>query len=267
MSDENHVEETQSDTPSPARGEFLGCGCLAWAIIGLCGSCFTILVLLLLPLFCSAREAARRLTCRCNIKQITLSLHNYNAHFDCFPPAYTVDEQGKPMHSWRALILPFLGFTQDEDMYDFDQPWDSPHNLEFAKKSTAHMSFSCPSESRNDDEQFNTSYVWLVGPNAFGDGTTCRQLTDITDGTSNTIMVGEMAHSGILWTEPRDLNVADMSFKLNDPGQIGLRSDHISGLHVGLCDGSVRWLNDNVASEVIQAMTTINGKEDVGQFD
>ena len=46
-------------------------------------------------------------------------------------------------------------------------------------------------------------------------------------------MLGEMSHSGILWTELWDLNVAEMSFKLNDPGKIGLRSEHTGGVHIG----------------------------------
>src|SRR5271163_108233 len=54
-----------------------------------------------------AREAARASQCFC-IKQIAVALHNYHDTYGSFPPAYVADETGKPMHSWRVLILPFL---------------------------------------------------------------------------------------------------------------------------------------------------------------
>ncbi|MCD4726642.1 MAG: DUF1559 domain-containing protein [Pirellulales bacterium] len=240
----------------------IGCGCLgALAVVLLL--IIPILVALLLPAVQAAREAARRMQCINNIKQIELALHNYAQAYKCFPPAYTVDEQGNPMHSWRVLILPFLECGQGG--YDFNRPWDSPANLAFARKSQAHHVYFCPAEA-DDRDRPETSYVMLVGPNAFGDETTPRKFADITDGTSNTIMIGEMSHSGILWTEPRDLNVAEMSSRLNDPEQISLQSDHSGGLHVGFCDGSVRWINDSIDPKLLQAIITINGGEENGDW-
>src|SRR5690349_18070524 len=79
---------------------------------------------IVLPAMGSAREAARRSTCQCRLKQIGLALHNYLAAEGSFPPAYTVDADGKPMHSWRALILPYFEGGL-ENSYDFSKPWDS----------------------------------------------------------------------------------------------------------------------------------------------
>ncbi len=67
-----------------------------------------ILIALLLPAVQAAREAARRSACSNNLRQIGVALHNYSDTYGCFPPAFTVDQQGQPMHSWRALILPYL---------------------------------------------------------------------------------------------------------------------------------------------------------------
>src|SRR5262245_3382414 len=63
---------------------------------------------LLLPAVSVAREPARRMQCLNNLKQIALALHNYDATYGSLPPAYIADASGKPMHSWRVLILPFL---------------------------------------------------------------------------------------------------------------------------------------------------------------
>lgn len=245
--------------PVPSSGKFLGCGGCVWAIVGLFAALF--LIAMFLPAVSSCREAARRVQCRNKLKQIGLALHNYHEIFGCFPPAYTVDAQGKPMHSWRALILPYTEYAQDEDTYDFSQPWDSPDNLAFANKSTAYIMYTCPSEF--DQEKHNTNYVMLVGPNAFADGSTSRKQEDISDNLDTTIAVVEMSRSGILWTEPRDLNVEEMSDKLNDPDRPGPRSEHAYGLHVLFADGSTTYLIETIDQKTFRAMTTIAGGEDV----
>src|SRR5262245_46299640 len=67
-----------------------------------------ILIALLLPATRSARPAARRAQCTNNLKQIALALRSYEQDHKALPPAYTVDESGRPLHSWRTLILPHL---------------------------------------------------------------------------------------------------------------------------------------------------------------
>jgi len=85
----------------------------------------------LLPAFYTAREAARRMTCSSMLKQITLAFHNYHDAHHSFPPAYTVDANCKPLHSWRVLILPYL---EKNDLYSkirLYEPWDSEYNSQF----------------------------------------------------------------------------------------------------------------------------------------
>jgi prepilin-type processing-associated H-X9-DG protein len=88
-------------------------------------------------------------------------------------------------------------------------------------------------------------------------------LNDITDGASNTIAVIETYGLGIRWYEPRDLRVDEMSFKINDPEYVGIASRHPGGVDVALADGSVRFLPENTDPRAVEAMTTINGGEDV----
>ena len=66
----------------------------------------TILVLLLPAL--PDKEAALQMVCSENLKQLGLAMREYSAKYDCYPPAYAVDHQGRPTVSWRVLLLPYI---------------------------------------------------------------------------------------------------------------------------------------------------------------
>jgi len=228
--------------------------------------CTGILVALLLPAIQASREAARRATCSNNLKQIGLAMFNYEEAFGCFPPAYIPDERGRPKHSWRVLILPYLDEKALYDQYDFNEPWNSPHNSALAARMP--KVYRCPSESENDPEW--TSYVMVVGPQAFSDGPTARKVLDFTDGLSNTVMVVEAAHSNVNWMEPKDFDATDVTYGVNNrllgglPGLMwGIRSEHPGGAQVLFCDGSVRFLSEGIDLGVLRALTTIAGGEAV----
>ena len=99
---------------------------------------------LLSPLYCSAPEASRRLACSNNLKNIALAMHNYEQAYRCFPPAYVPDKHGKPMHSWRVLLLPFLEKQALYSQYRFNEPWNSPNNRKVTDRATA--LYQCPSQ-------------------------------------------------------------------------------------------------------------------------
>ena len=68
---------------------------------------------------CSCYQAAvsgrPRTPCKSNMKRIALAFHDYHDRYSSFPPAFLADTNGRPMHSWRVLLLPFLGC---QDLYD-----------------------------------------------------------------------------------------------------------------------------------------------------
>ena len=167
---------------------------------------------LLLPAVQAAREAARKIKCTENLKQIGVAIQEYHLKYGCFPPAFIGDGKGKPKHSWRVLILPFLGEQELYAKYRFDEPWDSPHNMALAGEMPE--VYRCPSDRVSGGLQ--TSYAMIVGPHAISDGPTSRRIGDIENRGAGTIMVAEAADAGINWMEPRDLNVKDMTFVLHN---------------------------------------------------
>jgi hypothetical protein len=220
---------------------------------------------LFLPLVQAAREAARRSQCSQNLKQIGAAMQAYNQKYGCFPPAFIPDVNGKPKHSWRVLILPFLKQEALYREYRFDEPWNGPHNMELAQRMP--KVYRCPTEGNPDFSQ--TSYAMIVGPHAFSGGLTARKMGDIKDGLSTTIMVAECADAGINWLAPRDLDaekitVPHADFRDGKKLSSGIDSLHPSMLSFALfCDGEVRIIRRSVSEKVLKAMLTIDGGETI----
>src|SRR5205807_1964834 len=74
------------------------------------------------------RDAANRMSSINNLKQIALAMRSYHDANGRFPPATVYSKDGKPLYSWRVLLLPYLPGTTLPDEFKLDEPWDSPHN-------------------------------------------------------------------------------------------------------------------------------------------
>jgi prepilin-type processing-associated H-X9-DG protein len=234
---------------------------IAGGVFVVCGG---ILIALLLPAVQAAGEAARQMQCANNLKQIGLAMHNYHDQYNCFPPAYIADENGRPMHSWRVLLLPFMDQQALYEQYDFKEPWDGPNNSRLVG-TIDNVFYRCPSEDSTVGRS-QTSYVMIVGPGTISDGPTPTRISQIADGTSNTIMLVEVTGSGIHWAEPRDLKLEEVTFAVNDGAGNGIGSRHPGVANVLLCDGTAHSIDESIDPELLRDITTIAGGEDVGRF-
>ena len=214
-----------------------------------------ILAALLIPAVQSAREAARRAACLNNMKQIGLALHTYHEVNGTFPPAYTVDEDGNRMHSWRTLILPYMEQGYVFDQVEAEEAWNSPRNAFLAEIPVA--VYRCPSDEGNVND---TNYVMIVGPNTAAPGKTGLTHQQTTGTLNGTIMVVEVTGLGIQWAEPRDLEADKITFGIND-GTGGISSNHIGGACVLNADGSVHFLSETTAPQAIQSMVNLSGED------
>ena len=216
-----------------------------------------VLVSLVLPELQRARPAAYRQQCKNNLQQIGLALHNYADQYGAFPPAHTVDAAGKPLHSWRTLILPFLEQQELYKKIDLSKPWNDPANAEAFKTTPA--AYRCPSARLQPNY---TSYLGVVGENACFHPTEPRAFSEISDGLSNTLMVFEVAQKlAVHWMDPLDAN-AEMVLSFKSDGNIG----HDGGTQVALADGSVRFISENASPETLRALISIFGNEQVGEY-
>jgi prepilin-type processing-associated H-X9-DG protein len=206
---------------------------LVLAVCLVIGACW-----LFLPRVGGPREASRRTQCKNNLKQLALALHNYHDFYGCFPPAYIADKQGRPMHSWRTLLLPFCEFKPIYQEYRFDEPWNSPHNRKLAALPL--NLFQCPETKHSNSE---TNYLVVVGPRTVFPGSKCVKISEITAGTPETVLIVEVDNSGIQWAEPRDLSEVEAARGINPTSGIGISSRHkTDGAQIAFADGSVRFL-------------------------
>jgi hypothetical protein len=217
-------------------------------------------VLLLLPAISATREAARRNQCGNQLRQIGLAMMEYEGQYGTFPPAYIADENGTPMHSWRVLLLPYLEERTLYDRYNFDEPWNSPANLELATRLPPYI-YRCPSASAGSTDQ--THYMVVSGPQMAFEGDRALRIESFLDGTSKTILVVENTQSTVTWTEPVDLDATQMTFQINGgPGEIG--SEHAGGVAMAVfADNHVEPLSEDLSPEEVRAMCTRNGDEPV----
>jgi len=202
---------------------------------------------MLLPAVQKVREAAQRTSSINNLKQIALAMHNYHSTYGAFPAAAICDKKtGKPLLSWRVAILQYIEEEALYKQFKMDEPWDSEHNLKLAKNMPK-IYFHPKANKPGDDK---THYRLFYGKGATFELNKSTQLTNIPDGTSNTLMVVE-AEEPVVWTNPNDLAF--------DPTKALPKMLSINGkFSAAFCDGSVRSFKVPIDQEILKLLIQKN---------
>jgi prepilin-type N-terminal cleavage/methylation domain-containing protein/prepilin-type processing-associated H-X9-DG protein len=158
-----------------------------------------ILVALLLPAVQAAREAARRMSCTSNLRQIGVALHNYHDAWGNFPPARN---PWPLVHSPLARVLPYVEQENLQRLVDYKQPLSAPANV--TASQTLLKLYICPSDGQprvGTSLDGATNYVANVGSGtegygliAAGDGVFNQVplgFRELIDGSSNTAAISE----------------------------------------------------------------------------
>lgn len=212
-------------------------------------------------------DAFDRARCRNNLKHIGLAMHNDSGTDGILPSL--AEKPGQPDRSWRVDLLPYLDQSPLRHTYVDSAQWNDPPNLPIASRSVD--TYQCPTHGRRLPRHgmWRTSYAAVRGPNtAFPDGRGLS-LRDITDGVGNTVLIVEACGQPIVWSEPRDLDLAANPVGINLPGDRPnesrgvFSSYHRSGVYALLADGSVRFVPDTTDTKVLTALLTATGGEDL----
>ena len=260
-----------------------------------------ILIALLLPAVQQAREAARRTQCRNNLKQLGLAIHNYHDTFLCFPPQMlNVDTNNNRRWGWGVSILPYVEQAQLFNALN-------PNGAQIPGANTSYNGvallrgtvavYLCPSDSGPPTNQFHpsannsTPTNWYAKSNyvcnqqimRYRAGFTgpCYQFRDVTDGTTNTLMLGERRLDSnpsrryvgsIIWGTAQGTGDSANVFHAGHPintyrdciaegdcndynaqtGDLGrtrfaASSLHVGGAHFAMTDGSVHFFSQNIS--------------------
>jgi RNA polymerase sigma factor (sigma-70 family) len=201
--------------------------------------------------------AEERKASRDNMKVLALAMHGYLSDNGSFPPAAAFDKDGKPLLSWRVLLLPFFGEKDLFRQFKLDEPWDSPNN----KKLLAKMPKVYAPVRGKGKAPHTTFYQVFTGNKTIFEGTRGSRIVDISDGTSNTILLIEAGES-VPWTKPLDL-VFDEKKPLPELG--GMFPD---GFYFARADGSAGFCPRKFNEAVMRLMIMRNdGMPIVGNLD
>jgi prepilin-type processing-associated H-X9-DG protein len=210
-----------------------------------------VLLGLLMPAVQSARAAGRSASSANNLHQIALAAQNYLATFNALPPRARFSKDGKPLLSWRVLILPFIEEDALYRKFHLDEPWDSPNN-----RALIPMMPKCYA-SPTMPQAGKTPYLAVCGKGLMFDGDKGRRPVDITDGMSNTIMfIESQPAQEVIWTKPDD-------WEFNEQQPLAGLGAQPGRFNAAFADGSVRRIPTTIDPATLKALLTIAGGEAV----
>jgi type II secretory pathway pseudopilin PulG len=202
-----------------------------------------------------------RTLCSNHLRQVALALQQYEGAYRALPPAYTVDAQGRPLHSWRTLILPYLDQQALYDTIDLTKPWNDP--VHATARATSLSTYLCPLTAASPG---HTTYRAVAGPGRYlAPAGRARRLAEITDGPSRTLALVEVPEAqAVPWMSPLDATDALM-LSLGRTGQPAL--PHPGVIQVAFGDGVVNLVASDAPDARRRAWLTIDGGETISEDD
>jgi hypothetical protein len=226
-----------------------------------------LLIFLFLPAVPSAREAARRMSCSNQIRQIAFALLNTRENgpdLSRSPPDNSPEEEGGPEISWRVKLLPHLEMSKLRDEYDADQPWDSEANWQLAARRV--QAYSCPSEPNLTGSKGGRFASYAMLDNSNRDENNPKRLNHDkkVSRSPHRILLIESCGANIVWTEPRDVDLDALEWSLQPTDSAARRepwrsrtigsSYHAGGIHAVFGDGATRYLSGAIDRKVLNSM-------------
>jgi hypothetical protein len=225
---------------------------------------------LLIPASMESRRPSLRNSCMNNMKQIMLGLTDYEAAHGAFPPPYVTDAAGKPMHSWRVLILPYIEHGPLFNRYRMDEPWDGPNNrLLWDRMPDVYRCPGCEECERLEIAPFGkrpanaTNYFAIVGEDAGWSAKGLKTHQELAAGGKGTLLVMEHGGRTALTLDEAIAALSDSSVPGHPNPSDGWLSINVTqaGRNGGLSNGHVKFLFNTLSVERARSALTIGGAD------
>lgn len=166
-------------------------------------------------------------------REIAIGLLKYEEEYGTFPPQYSVNEKGEPMHSWRVLILPYIEQRNLFNEFRMSEPWDSPHNKKVATLVPVNYLIN---GGGMIDGMLHTRVLAMVSDNSII-RLKKTSIAQITDGTVNTISVAiGSPKQAVPWTKPVDIEGTPEAIAKQ------MMTENPEGFWVATCDSGVHFV-------------------------
>lgn len=258
-------EPLAEEPATPARSAARAGGSLLLVALVLLGGMLVVgavsimLFVFVAPAVNQSRVSAMQFETSSNLQQIAAAMRAYADEHGSYPPAYVSDAAGQPMHSWRVLLLPYLGYPELYAEYDFDEPWDSKENLLLQFQMPA--VYACDADA-SAAVAYSTSYLVITGDETMFPGARGRKRDEVLDGFANTVLIVESHGSGITWTEPRDLSLGQMTWVVNGAVGRDIRTENPSGIaYVITADDVPHGVDSSLSQDLLRGIVTVDGGE------
>ena len=193
--------------------------------------------------------------CRNNLKLIGYALHEYSGAYGTLPPRVTRDAQGNLLHSWRTLLLPYVGEKSLYERIDLSKPWNDPAN---ANAMAQHVSvYQCPASG---DKSPTCHYLGIEGKDSVLADNVGVAFHEILDSRSRTLIAVESRQGISSWGEPVDAKEVEFQIDVNQPGA-NVSSRHSHGAFCVCSDGSVEYLPNGWKAQALREACTKSGFE------
>ncbi len=217
---------------------------------------------LLWPTMQGLRERRDKVACMNNLQKIAIALNAYAETHGSYPPPVVYDDKGKPMYSWRVLILNELGYAGLYAQFDLTQPWDSETNIAVIP--------NCPREFISpaaDPAAAESNYALITGRGTIFPPAGPLGPRDILDGPENTLLVVEIENTANEWTKPLDIDYRKLNRTIGATGPNSIGGNHEGGAAAVFADGEPAWLPSDLDPVLLNSAISPRGNEPVDRED
>lgn len=220
-------------------------------------ACCAVLVILITE----ARRDARMAQSRNNLKQLGLAIHNYHDNFNVLPPGAIFNDEGTGFFGWGFQLLPYLDSSPLYSHVDQHVPWNTSRNAKLFRQPC--HSWQSPLAAEATDSQGFTVTHYSANSHLFYRNSSTK-LRDIEDGLKFTIMVGEIASGFPPYAAPGNWRDPALGIHYDEKTFGRPTRDGVSFL---MADGAIRDISDRISPDVLRALSTPAGGEEVGERD